>query len=274
MSTLSIPPKIWAIVNCTPDSFSDGGLFLDSDKAFDQVKQLLTDGADFIDIGAASSRPTSDFISAQEEWERLLPLFELIEKENQSLFQKISVDTWRADVAQKVLEKDVFCINDISAFEWEPQLLDVIAHYKPYYVLMHCQGKPQNMQKHTQYEDVVDTVYAFFENKLKKLQEVGFPSEKIILDPGIGFGKTLEQNYRLMKAGEKFKELGFPLMAGISRKSCLRDLLFIEKYSIDELDSVTALASVLLYNNGFEHHRVHNAKACHKAFLLNKTLMY
>ncbi len=268
-------PKIWGIVNCTPDSFSDGGLFMDTQKAYAQMLKLFEDGADYVDIGAASARPSSDFISAEEEWERLEPLFNMIEENRPDLFAKISVDTWRASVAQKVLERNIFCINDISGFQsiWgEDAFLDVLVQYKPYYVLMHCQGLPQNMQDHTEYADVVDTVYSFFEERLNLLSKAGFPTEKVILDPGIGFGKNLEQNLALLNATEKFEKLGLPLMAGISRKSWLRLLLEIEKENIVELDNATANASLLLAKNGFLHHRVHNVKLCRHAFHLAKNL--
>ncbi len=265
-------PKIWGIVNITPDSFSDGGLFLEKESAHSQCLKLIQDGADYLDLGAASSRPTSEFISPEEEWARLEPVLSSIENSDKTLLNKISVDTWRADVAKKVLEKNIFCINDISAFQWEPELVEVLSHYKPYYVMMHCQGTPDTMQQNIQYDDVVDTVFSFFEERLNILQKANFPIEKVILDPGIGFGKNLEQNLALMNAGEKFSTLGLPLMAAVSRKSWLRLLLSIEPSSTQELDSMTACASVLLQQKNYIHHRVHNVQATKQALLLGRGL--
>ncbi len=275
-------PKFWGIVNVTPDSFSDGGLFYSTKNALEQIDNLKNEGAHYIDIGAASSRPSSDFISAEEEWQRLEPLFEEIEARDRGLFSCISVDTWRAKVAQKVLEKKVFCINDISAFSWDADLLDVLVQYKPYYVLMHCKGTPQNMQTEAHYENVVKEVYAFFEQKLEILDKAGFPKERVILDVGIGFGKTLEQNLALMKvkAGNVFASLGCPLMAAVSRKSWLRELFSLPK-PLDAsqikgqrkiLDRLTSVASLQLNKNGFTHHRLHNVKIAKEAFELEQYL--
>ncbi len=273
-------PIFWGIVNITEDSFSDGGLFSTPDKALKQFLLLKEKGADIIDIGAASSRPSSEFISAQEEWQRLKPLFDLLEENDNKLFSSVSVDTWRAEVAQKVLEKNVSYINDISAFSWDPSLLDVLVQYKPYYVLMHCLGTPQNMQISPNYTNVVDEVFAFFEAKLERLDKAGFPLEKVILDPGIGFGKTLEHNLALMQAGEKFLSLGQELMAAVSRKSWLRDIFSIQKASLESeikgqrkvLDRLTSIASLSLHKKGYTHHRVHNVEIVKQAFTLESFL--
>ncbi len=271
-------PKIWGIINITPDSFSDGGLFLNAENAYVHAEKLIHDGADYLDIGAASSRPNAEFICEEEEWQRLEPFFNLIEEKNKELFARLSVDTWRASIAQRALEKGVFCINDISALQWDrgdKTLLDVLLEYKPYYVLMHCHGTPQNMQcvqNLAKYNNVVDTVLSFFEERLSLLQKSNFPMEKVILDVGIGFGKNLEQNLALLNAGKKFSSLGFPLMSAISRKSWLRELLSIEKENIKELDTATTNASLLLHKQGFLHHRVHNVKEHKRAFCLEQNL--
>ncbi len=272
-------PKFWGIVNITPDSFSDGGLFYSTKNAFEQIQTLKADGAHYIDIGAASSRPSSDFISANEEWQRLEPLFNEIELRDKDIFSSLSVDTWRADIAQKVLEKNIFAINDISAFSWDEGLLDVLVQYKPYYVLMHCLGTPQNMQINPNYTNVVDEVFAFFEKKLEILDKANFPKDKIILDPGIGFGKNLEHNLALMRAGKKFATLGLPLMAAVSRKSWLRQIFNIEKATASQvkgqnklLDRLTSVASLMLQENGYEHHRIHNVSITNQAFVLKQKL--
>ncbi len=291
-----ISPKIWGIVNITPDSFSDGGLFLNPEKAYSHIEKLLNEGADFIDIGSASSRPSSDFITAEEEWNRLEPLFNLIAEKDKHLFSKISVDTWSSYVAQKALERNVFCINDISACRWDTGLLDVLVEYKPYYVLMYSEGQPKTMQEKINIKDneIIDKTYSFFEKQLEKLDKVGFPKEKIMLDVGIGFGKTLEQNILLLNAEETFLRFGIPLYSGVSRKTWLRNLFSLTtqeqeskekgKYSflkkgenaqlmIEDLDRLTANASLLLLQKGYLHHRVHNVKYTRQAFDLYSILM-
>ncbi len=258
-------PKFWGIVNITPDSFSDGGLFLDSHKALEQAKSLLyNNGAHFIDIGAASSRPSAGFISEEEEWARLEPFLNLAESNNKEIFPQLSLDTWRASIAEKAMKKGINIINDISAFNWDNRLLDVLLEHQPYYVLMHCKGKPDTMQDEPKYACVVDEVYAFFEEKLNVLIKKGFPREKIILDQGIGFGKTQEHNKALLEASEKFLEFDLPLMAAISRKSLIRHLYSINANDINALDEATAQYTHALIQKGYTHHRVHNVQKCVK----------
>ncbi len=266
-------PKFWGIVNITPDSFSDGGLFFHANDALKQARLLVENGADFIDIGAASSRPTSGFISAEEEWARLEPIFNLLsQEENKDILAITSLDTWRAEVAKKALIKGIPIINDISAFEWECNLLDVILEYQPYYVLMHCKGKPDTMQDAPHYANVVDEVYAFFEKKINLLEQKGFPRNKIILDQGIGFGKTVEHNSSLLNAADKFLEFNLPIMAAISRKSILRNIFNIKPEEKELLDKATAITTAHLYNKGYIHHRVHNVHVCKQHLDMAQTL--
>ncbi len=273
-------PIFWGIVNITPDSFSDGGLFYSAKNALEQIYHLKNEGAHYIDIGAFSSRPNNDFISAEEEWQRLEPLFEQIDLRDKDLYSCLSIDTWRADIAQKALEKNIFCINDISAFSWDEGLLDVLVHYKPYYVLMHCTGKAEDIHIPAQSENIVEDVYAFFAHKLELLEKRGFPKEKILLDPGIGFGKNLEQNLALMNAGARFAQLGCPLMAAVSRKSWLRELFSLKKAVESSqikgqrkvLDRLTSIASLSLNKHGFKHHRLHNVAITRQAFIVEEAL--
>ncbi len=268
-------PKIWGIINITPDSFSDGNMYFDAQNAYKHMLELDKDNAHFFDIGAASSRPFAPFIEEEEEWQRLEPFLKLVSKENKSYLKRISVDTWRASIAQKALEEGVFCINDISGFSWDKNMLDVLINYKPYYILMHSLDVPAKMQENIeikQSKDIVKTVYSFFEEKLEILYKNNFPKEKIILDVGIGFGKTVEQNFELLNAHEVFTSLSYPLMSAISRKSLLSKFLNIEKKNNIELDNASAIMSLLLYKKGFTHHRVHNVGAIAKAFALDSKL--
>ncbi len=267
--------KIWGIINITPDSFSDGALYFEPEKAFAHLLELDKTGADFFDIGAASSRPFAPFISEEEEWQRLEPFFALVRAERKELFSRISVDTWRASVAKKALEAGVFCINDISGFRWDEGLLEVLLEYQPYYILMHSLGVPETMQENIeekQSKDIVETVFKFFEDRLAILDKRGFSREKIILDVGIGFGKTPEQNIELLRASKKFSSFNLPLMSAISRKSVLSKTFNIDKDNTVELDRATTICSLLLNKQGFTQHRIHNVKALVQAFAMEKTL--
>ncbi len=268
------PFYVWGIVNTTPDSFFDGGQYLESNKAISHAQKLWEQGAAILDIGGASSRPGAEDVSAEEEWKRIFPVIQAIQNLNipskgtenlrtdivpLSYASKplISIDTWRVEVAEKVLQQGVEIINDISAFSWEKDLLSVVAEYKPMYVLMHCQGRPQTMQKAPEYHDVVQEVYAFFEEKMNKLVQAGLPEQNIILDPGIGFGKTLEHNLNLLKNIKVFDTLHRPILLGISQKSMFGHLLGLDK---DKRSISTQVCTALAMEKGIIHHRVHEVE--------------
>ena len=265
------PFYVWGIVNTTPNSFFDGGQYLESNKAISHAQELWEQGAAILDIGGASSRPGAEDVSAEEEWKRIFPVIQAIQNLNipskgtenlrtdivpLSYANKplISIDTWRAEVAEKALQQGVEIINDISAFNWEQNLLSVVAEYKPMYVLMHCQGRPQTMQKAPEYHDVVKEVYEFFEKKMNILVQAGLPEQNIILDPGIGFGKTLEHNLNLLKNIKVFDTLQRPILLGISQKSLFGHLLGLDK---DKRSISTQVCTALAMEKGIIHHRVH-----------------
>lgn len=274
------PFYVWGIVNTTPDSFYDGGCYEKADHAVAHARALWEEGAWILDIGGASSRPGAQDVSSLEEWQRIAPVISAVQrfcaekKEREAnrgagavrrdivplqFAEKplISIDTWRAEVAEKALEKGVEIINDISAFNWEKKLLDVVAAYKPLYVLMHCQGRPQTMQDTPAYNNVVRDVYAFFEQKMNILVQKGLPEENIILDFGIGFGKTLEHNLALLQNIEFFETLKRPLLLGLSQKSLFGHLLGQEK---NERSVSTQVCTALAMQSGIIHHRVHEVK--------------
>lgn len=283
------PFYVWGIVNTTPDSFYDGGCYEKADHAIAHAKLLWEQGACILDIGGASSRPGAKDVSALEEWQRIAPVISAVREfsahkapgqepgqngqcpQNHGaetirtdivplLFAEkplISIDTWRAEVAKKALEKGAQIINDISAFDWEKELLDVVAEYKPLYVLMHCQGRPQTMQDTPAYKDVVQDVYAFFEKKMNILVQKGLPEENIILDFGIGFGKTLEHNLALLQNIAFFDTLKRPLLLGLSQKSMFGHLLGLAK---EERSASTQVCTALAMQQGIKHHRVHEVK--------------
>lgn len=222
-SNLSLPssPKIMGILNATPDSFSDGGRYTDISRAMDRIHIMLKNGAEIIDVGGESTRPGSDPVSVQEEIDRVIPVLE----KAIPVFKKadFSIDTTKFEVAKLALEAGVKIINDVSGLQKEPKLADLCAEFGATYILMHSQGDPKTMQKDPEYVDVVEDVIAFFEQQLTEAKKRG--AHKIILDPGIGFGKSLEHNLKLIAQLDKFQKFGLPIMVGASRKSMIGKIL-------------------------------------------------
>lgn len=215
---------IMGILNVTPDSFSDGGKFDTVQTAQKHIRMMLSQGADWIDVGAESTRPGSQFISAQEEIERLKPVLECIEHEFVQL--KFSVDTWKAPVAQFALEKGAQAINCLNGWQWDAQLLDVLAASECKIVLFHASDTPDKMQQTlTPSTDMVRQVRDFFTQMLSQASAKGIALNRFILDPGIGFGKTLEQNLALITSIEDYRVENLPVMIGLSRKGHLGEIL-------------------------------------------------
>lgn len=210
-------PRIVGIVNVTPDSFSDGGEAYTPEAALQKALSLAEAGADILDIGAVSTRPGAPEVPEAEELRRLLPALRKIRSALPDM--PLSIDTYRAEVARIALEEGADLINDISGGAFDPKLWEVIAHYRVPYVLMHIQGTPQTMHRNPTYKNVVEEVWQYFVEKLQALRQAGI--EEVLLDPGFGFGKTVQHNYALFQALRKFRRLGRPLLIGISRKSML-----------------------------------------------------
>ena len=213
---------ILGILNITPDSFSDGGLYLNPKKAFDKAIKLLNDGCDIIDIGGESSRPGSTPISSQEEIDRIIPVIEKIKNEVKCL---ISVDTYKADVASAAIKYGANIINDITGLSHDPDMIELVVKNNTPVVLMHMQGNPKYMQTNPFYHNVIDDISTFFSKQIRKLDKKGFPLDKIILDPGIGFGKTLQHNLKILKNIDIICNLGCHTLIGTSRKSFIGDIL-------------------------------------------------
>lgn len=246
-------PFIMGILNVTPDSFFDGGKYTEEALWLMQTEKMLNEGADIIDIGAYSTRPGAEHISEAEETKRLLKVVRSVRGQFPDCL--ISVDTFRAAVAEQAVKAGANIINDISGGTMDELMYETVAKLDVPYVLMHIRGTPQNMQKDPVYADVVKEVYAFFENGLQKLQALGH--RKVILDPGFGFGKTLDHNYTLMKNLAVFKELKQPLLAGVSRKSMINKLLNISK---KEAVNGTSILNTFSIVNGARIIRVHDVK--------------
>jgi dihydropteroate synthase len=251
-------PLIMGILNITPDSFYDGGKYKNEQDILDAVQKMLDEGALIIDIGAYSSRPNAKHISEKEELTRLIPIIKLLKTTFKNIV--ISVDTFRAKVAQKALEAGACIINDISAFSIDNALLDVVAKNNTPYVLMHMQGKPQNMQENPKYNDVVQDVKDFFAEKIALLHQKGI--KNIILDVGFGFGKSIKHNYQLLNHLDEFKNFGLPMLVGISRKSMLYKPM--SKQPLDMLNATTVANSIAL-GKGAQILRVHDVKEAREA---------
>ena len=214
-------PLVMGILNITPDSFSDGGKYIQTDQALDHALKMIEDGADIIDIGGESSRPGSKGVSSQEEIDRVIPVIEKIRSDSNI---PISVDTTKPSVMSEAVKFDIQIINDISSLKDE-DAFSVLKNNNIYICLMHMKGTPKNMQDNPKYDDVVEEVKGFLEEKIKLCVERGILKERLIIDPGFGFGKTLDHNYLLLKNLQKIKNLHNNLLVGISRKSMIGNLL-------------------------------------------------
>jgi len=244
---------VMGILNLTPDSFYDGGKYQDEDAILRQVEKMLNEGATFIDLGAYSSRPGADDISPEIEEKRLLPVIELLLNKFPEIL--LSVDTFRSSVATSCLEAGVALINDISAGKADQQMLPIIAKYKVPYIMMHMRGNPQTMQSNTNYKNLVKELVFYFSEQISKARELGI--HDLILDPGFGFSKTLEQNYELLSQFELLQTFRLPLLAGISRKSMIYKALNTK--ALNALNGTTALNMIAL-TKGANILRVHDVK--------------
>ncbi len=209
------------IVNATPDSFSDGGKYLDSSRAIEHILLMKEQGATIIDIGGESTRPGSEPVSELEELNRVMPVLEKAISTCPTLLY--SIDTTKPEVARQALQVGANIINDVSGLQKDERLGEIAAEFEASYVIMHSQGEPKTMQENPSYNDVVGEVSAFFERQIDLAKRIGV--QNIILDPGIGFGKTLEQNLKLLAHLDKFTKFGFPLLVGASRKSMIGKIL-------------------------------------------------
>jgi dihydropteroate synthase len=242
------------ILNVTPDSFFDGGRYSGKDAALKQAEKMLSEGATMLDVGGASSRPGAAEVSEKEELERVIPVVEGIKSHFPEAV--ISVDTWRASVAKAAVEAGASMVNDISGGQFDEQMFETVAALNVPYILMHIQGTPATMQQNPQYDDVVTEVLDFFIQKIEKLRTLGV--KDIVLDPGFGFGKTVEHNYQLLKNLHVFSNVtGLPVLAGISRKSMICKVLKVNPEHA--LNGTTALHMVAL-QQGAKILRAHDVR--------------
>ncbi len=249
------PFLIAGIVNITPDSFFDGGKYHAPAQAAAHAALLLDQGAHILDLGGESTRPFAAPVDASIEISRVIPVMEQILKARPDT--NISVDTYKARVAKKCLQSGAVIINDISACRFDPELLDVLVEHKPGYVLMHALDRPERMQNDPVYDNVVKEILTFFEKKLNQLVRAGLPEDRIVLDPGIGFGKTLEHNLEILRHIESFTVLDRPLYIGLSNKSMWGKMFGLE---LKERVLPTQVAVALMAAKNVRIHRVHDVQ--------------
>lgn len=246
-------PKVMGILNTTPDSFFDGGNYSNESAIVSQVEKMITDGATFIDVGAYSSKPNASFVSEAEELERIVPVVKLILKHFPNVL--LSIDTFRGAVAAACLENGAALINDISAGHLDETMLDIIAKYKVPYIMMHMRGTPQTMQQLTNYDDIVKEMLFYFSERVSKARSLGI--NDLIIDPGFGFAKTMEQNYEVVQKLALFKMLELPILVGVSRKSMIQKVLGV---TANEALNGTTVLNTIAITKGAHILRVHDVK--------------
>ncbi len=259
-------PKVMGILNLTPDSFYDGGKHKDLDAIIFQVEKMISEGADFIDVGAYSSRPKAEDISIDEELARILPVVEQLLKEFPELL--LSIDTYRSIVAQECISLGAAMINDISAGKLDGDMMATIAEHHVPYIMMHLKGTPRSMQQLTNYDDLIGEILFYFSERVAMARSFGICD--LIIDPGFGFAKTLGQNYKLLHNLQLFKTLKVPILTGLSRKSMIYGLLEID--ADRALNGTTALNMVALLQ-GANILRVHDVREATECIKLAEALL-
>ncbi|MDO4229714.1 MAG: dihydropteroate synthase [Capnocytophaga sp.] len=257
-------PKVMGILNITPDSFFQGSRVTDAD-VLNRTEQMLTEGADFIDIGGYSTRPNASEVTQNEELLRVIPIVKSLVRHFPQI--RLSIDTFRSEVARQALSEGACIVNDISAGQLDERMWEVVATYQVPYIAMHLVGTPQTMQQHTSYENIITEMVYYFSEKKAKAQKFGI--NDFIIDPGLGFSKTLDQNYEILRHLNLFTQLDVPILIGASRKSMLYKLLGITQ---DDALNATSVVNTIALMKGASILRVHDvkqAKECVEIF--NKT---
>ncbi len=252
---------IMGILNVTPDSFFDGGKYSNLENALKQAEKMINDGADIIDIGGESTRPGSEHVTVAEELERVLPVIEKIK----NIGVPISIDTTKAIVAEQAVKLGAKIINDISGLTFDPEMVKVVAKTNTYTVIMHIKGNPKNMQLNPSYNDLIGEIKEFFQKNIALALEHNISKNKIILDPGIGFGKTVEHNLEILRNLGLFKDIGFPLLLGTSRKSFITKISGVPIEERLEGSIATAVTGVAA---GVDILRVHDVKETKRAIMI------
>ncbi|NWG75888.1 MAG: dihydropteroate synthase [Rubrivivax sp.] len=253
------------ILNITPDSFSDGGRFLEPERAVDHAVQMEAEGADIIDIGAESTRPGAEALGVEEEWGRLEKVLSKIAAQ---IKIPISIDTYKAEIARRALANGAEIVNDISGLTFDPALKKSVARVECPLIIMHIKGTPRNMQQNPYYQNVMEEIFLFFQAQIELARQSGI--RQLIIDPGIGFGKRLEDNLELLRRLEEFRIFGFPLMVGPSRKSYIGKILGVE---VGERQWGTAASVALAVWTGARILRVHDVKEMKQVAEISRAIL-
>jgi len=258
---------VMGIINVTPDSFYDGGKYNHKDQAVKRISEMVADGADIIDIGGLSSRPGSKPVGLEEELERTIPV---VESASNNFDTLISIDTYRSKIALEAISAGAHIVNDISAFTMDKNMAGMVADKGASVTLMHMQGKPENMQENPQYENVIDEVYEYLDGKASAAIDAGISPDKIVLDPGLGFGKTLDHNLSILNKISEFRSMGYPIMIGASRKSFIGAVLDLPVEDRLEGSLAAAVWSVI---NGVNILRVHDVAETVRSVKIARRIM-
>jgi dihydropteroate synthase len=261
--------KTWlmGILNVTPDSFSDGGLYFNKHNAVKRGLQLIEEGADILDIGGESSRPGADPVTVEEEKKRVLPVLSEIRKHTNAF---ISVDTTKSELLKSALDEGADILNDISGMRFDPKILELASDKNVPVIIMHMKGTPKNMQKRPKYENVIDEIKSFLKKRVKTALKTGIKKNKIIIDPGIGFGKRLKDNLNIIGNLSSFNELELPILIGVSRKSFIRNLL---KSAPEQRMEGTIASSLISVLQGAHILRSHDIASLKKALIVTEAIM-
>ncbi len=262
------PVLVMGILNVTPDSFSDGGDFVTEGAILIQAQAMVNAGADILDIGGESTRPLADKVEEKEELQRVIPAVRAIRKHFPQI--SISIDTTKAEVARQACNNGADIINDISACRFDPAMVKVAQEFSTPVIIMHMRGTPGDMQDNPVYTDVVEEITTFFKSRLKWLAENGIPKNQIIIDPGIGFGKTMAHNLTILNRLDDLSILGCPVLVGHSRKSFMGKILDLKP---DQLDLATAAVSAVCVTRGVKILRVHDVKSTVQAIRLTGAIL-
>lgn len=264
---------IMGILNCTPDSFSDGGHYYERHAAIEHGLRMAEQGADIIDVGGESTRPAGTYgqgaqpVAEEEEMQRVIPVIEALAKSVQAL---ISIDTYKSAVAEAALRAGASMVNDISGFQFDSHLPEVVANFRVPAVIMHLKGTPRDMQLNPAYENLMDELYQYFERQLDVAQRAGIPRERLIIDPGLGFGKRLQDNYEILRRLAEFRGLGCPILVGPSRKSFIGKVLDLP---VHERLEGTAAAVALAGANGAHIVRVHDVREMRRVLQITDMIL-
>jgi dihydropteroate synthase len=257
---------IMGILNVTPDSFSDGGQFLNKNSAIGHALKMIEEGADIIDIGGESTKPFSSPVSLDEELSRVLPVIEDLRKETDVC---ISIDTTKSEVANQALEMGASIINDVSAMEFDKKMIDIALKFDCPIVLMHMKGIPKNMQENPHYSSLISEIITYLNARIDFVLSKGIDRKKIIIDPGIGFGKSVENNFEIINNLNQFVDLGYPVMLGASRKSFIGITLDVPE---DKRVEGSLAANIIGFQKGVSVFRVHDVDQTRKALTITKKI--